>query len=102
MPYSAGVSSFILSPSSFRPAPLALLANQLPQLAHGRHEFLDGIDALLEVGLLLCGQLQLDDFLDAAGAQDYRDADIVAADAVLFLTKRGTGNEPLLVANDRF
>ena len=80
----------------------ARLPSTATRLLHRGDKFFDRVDALLKIGLLLRGQLQLDDPLDAAGAQNDRHADIIAADAVLLVAIGGAGNQPLLVANDRF
>src|SRR5690606_34930194 len=72
------------------------------QLVHLRDEFFDGVHALLEIGLLLLGQLQLDNPLDAVGAQYDGNAHIVTAHAVFTITVRSARNETLLVANHGF
>src|SRR5947208_802066 len=59
------------------------------------------LDAALEHLALVLVQLDLDDPLDAVGAQDAGDADEVAADAVLLVAVDGAGEDALLVADDR-
>ena len=60
------------------------LANALTaQASHRFDQPLHGVDALLEGGPLGLAELDLDDPLDAAGAQDHRHADVIAAHAVL-------------------
>ena len=63
---------------------------------------LTAVDALVESGLLLRDRASSSTiFSTPPRTQDDRHADVVAADAVFLVAVGGTGNQPLLVADDR-
>ena len=66
------------------------------------HQLLHGIGALLQRGLLLRGELDLNDLLDAFGAKLHRNANVQASDAILAIEIRGAGENLLLVFQNRF
>ena len=74
----------------------------LPLALQHVHQFLHGGGALLQAGLLLGGQFQLVDLLDAARAQLHGHADEQAVDAVLAFQIRGAGQHLLLIPEDGF
>jgi hypothetical protein len=63
-------------------------------------KFLHGRGALFEGGIFFGGELDLDDLLDAAGAELARHADEHAVDPVLALEEGGAGQDLLLVLED--
>ena len=66
------------------------------------HQPLHRLDGVLELGLLVTVELDLDDALDAAGADHHRHADIDVVDAILPGEIGGAGQHPLLVLEIAF
>src|SRR3954464_5193919 len=66
------------------------------------HQFLHSIGALLQRRLLLAGQFDLDDLLQAASAKLAGNADEQAVDAVLALQVCGARQDLLLILEDGF
>src|SRR5205085_11260317 len=64
----------------------------------GLQQFLHRVDRDLEIGPGLIVQRDLDDLLDAAGANHAGDADIEAVQAIFAVDISGSGQEALLVA----
>src|ERR1700693_952004 len=64
------------------------------------HQFLDRCDAFVERSLLFGGELDLDNLLDALGAEFYRHTHIKALDSVFPFEIGGAGKNLLLVLED--
>src|SRR6267143_3033534 len=62
------------------------------------HRLLHRLEGLLEHGLLVGGELDLQDLLHPAGPDRHRHAHVVAVDPVLALQQGGAGKHALLVA----
>src|ERR1700722_5369216 len=73
----------------------------LPLDLHRADEFLYMIDAALEHLSFIVVEFDFDDPLDAFGAQDAGNAHEIASDSVFLLTEDGTGQDSLLVLDDR-
>src|SRR5215212_10017031 len=57
----------------------------------------DGVGGVLEGPVLVVAQLELDDLLDAGGAELHRDTHVQAVDSVLAVEEGRAREEPLLV-----
>src|SRR5215469_14964615 len=77
------------------------MKRQLGNADHGAKLF-DGVSGFVEGRLLFGRELDLDDLLEALGAELARNADVEAVDTVLALEVGGAGENLFLVLEDSF
>src|SRR4051812_5603639 len=87
--------------STARASPRAAPATPDASVAHNADKLADGARGPLELRLLLVGQADLDDPVEAGGAQLARHAHEDPAEAVLALEQRGARQHAVLVEHDR-
>src|SRR4029453_13724898 len=99
-PYSLPSPLPAARPAPAFPYPLAQPLTRLALQFQLVHQLADGAGGLVEGGLLLSGELDLDDLLDAAPAELHGHANIEPADAVLTVQVGRAGQDLLLVLQD--